>query len=76
MDRTIEQFQSAGGVSVLGRDLSAGMRDALLANLRLRSKMLREMADYLELVTREPADTAEMFVGNDESTPTSHTTEG
>jgi hypothetical protein len=61
MDRMIEQFQSAGGVSVLGRDLSAGMREALLTNLRQRAKMLREMADYLEILTRQPSNTGEMY---------------
>jgi transposase-like protein len=61
MDRMIEQFQSEGGVSVLGRQLSQGMRDSLLGDLRGKAKMLREMADYLETITREPSDTSEMF---------------
>jgi ParB-like chromosome segregation protein Spo0J len=61
MDRMIEQFQSEGGVSVLGRQLSQGMRDSLLGDLRGKAKMLREMADYLETITREPSHTSEMF---------------
>ena len=63
LDRMVEQFQSDGGVSVLGRQLSSGMRDSLLGEMRGKAKMLREMADYLETLTREPTDTNEMFGG-------------
>ena len=61
LDRMVEQFQSDGGVSVLGRQLSSGMRDSLLGEMRGKAKMLREMADYLETLTQEPTDTNEMF---------------
>jgi hypothetical protein len=61
LDRIIKQFQSEGGVSVLGRQLSPDMRASLLGDLRGKAKMLREMADYLETITRPPTDTSEMF---------------
>ena len=51
LDQKIEAFQSDGGVSVLGRQLSAGMRDALLGEMRGQAKRLRDMADYLETIT-------------------------
>ena len=61
LDRMVEQFQSDGGLSVIGRQLSPGMRDSLLERIRGKAKMLREMADYLETITREPIDTSDMF---------------
>jgi hypothetical protein len=67
LDREVDQFQSDGGVSVLGRQLSPAMRDALLDRLRDKAKMLREMADYLEVITREPTGASELF----ETSPTS-----
>jgi transposase len=70
IERVIGQFQAAGGMSVLGREFSPGMRDSLLGDLRGKAKMLREMADYLEVITQEPTGTSEMFKPQTTSPPT------